>query len=258
MGKRGKIFTGLLGVLAAVLLIFQTPVLTRARGLAWDAWVSTVGRLANVGELRVEPDVLTQLQTLQSENTRLTADLRRFQRLEKQIGSSTLAGFQQIPARVAARPSDTFASEYVLNRGTKDGVASGAPVTVYGSTLAGFVSELSAHSSVVTLLLSPVNALPVEVVGGELSDVQVRGLAQGNHFTSVILSTVPRDQKLISGMQVVTAGEEPMVPHGLVVGSVGEILSTDRDAYQSAVIALPYDPGVLEAVTIIIPKGSRP
>lgn len=258
MGKRGKVFVGLLGILVAVLLIFQTPVLARARGLAWDAWVSTVGRLADVGELRVEPDVLTQLQTLRSENTRLTADLRRFQRLEKQLGSSILEGFQHIPARVAARAADTFASEYVLNRGADDGVISGAPVTVYGSTLIGFVSDLSAHSSVVTLLVSPATALPVEISGDEASDVPVRGLAQGNHFTSVILGTVPRDQKLISGMQVVTVGEEEMVPHGLVIGRVGEILHTEQDVYQSALITLPYDPGALEAVTIITPQGVRP
>lgn len=245
-------------MLVSGLLIFQTPLVPAARGWVWDVWVNSIGRITGVGTLRLDQDVLGQLQKLQSENARLTTQLRRFERLERQLGSSNFADFRQIPATVSARPIDTFASQYVVNKGTGDGVTAGAPVTVYGSTLVGFVTELSARSSLVTLLVNPIHALPAEVLGEEAQTAPVRGLAQGSHFTSVLLTTVPRDQKVAAGMRIVTVSQEQKVPGGLAIGSVAEVLSSERDAYQSATIALPYDPGGLEAVSILVPLPASP
>lgn len=235
----------------------QTPILKRVRGWAWDVWVHSIGKVFQIGNLEVKEDLQTQLETLRSDNARLTSEVRRYQRLEKQLGSGSFSGFRIIPALVSARPIDTFSSKYILDKGTAEGVVQGAPVVAYSSTLIGFISELSTHSSTVTLLLDPSTALPAEVFGDEPTDSPTRGLAQGSYFTNVIISTVPRDQKLSTGMRVVTVAQSGVVPAGLVLGNVGRIFSTEHDAYQSASLNLSYDPGSLEAVAVLIPS-SRP
>src|SRR5688572_1685009 len=128
MTTRGKLLLSALAVGVGAFLILQTPILRRVRGWAWDGWVGSIGRVVGVGQLRVEEDVLHQLQSLRAENTRLTGELRRFQRVEKQLGSSSFSGFRQIPALMAARPIDTYSATYVINQGADDGVQVGAPV----------------------------------------------------------------------------------------------------------------------------------
>lgn len=258
MRLRTKILGSFLGIVVLALLALQTPILKRVRGAAWDSWVGVVGQVGWVGDFEIADDTAGQLATLQSENARLRSELRRFTRVERQLGASVFSGFRQIPATVGVRPIDTYQAQYVLHKGVDDGVVTGAPVVVNGSMLVGFVSELSARSSVVTLLTNPHNTLPVEVAGDDPQDTPARGLAQGSHFTSILLSTVPRDKELVSGMHVVTASQEGVVPHGLLVGNVGSVVSAERDAYQSAVIDVPYDSESLEAVTILVPVASRP
>ncbi|MEK7556626.1 MAG: rod shape-determining protein MreC, partial [Patescibacteria group bacterium] len=245
MRLRGKILVGILAILIAGLAALQAPVLTRVRGLAWDGWVGSTGYLFSAGETEVSPDVLSQLGELRAENVRLSATLMRFQRLERQLGEITLRNFTAIPALVGSQTSDTFRSQYFLNRGALDGVTLHAPVVTQGSVLVGTVAELSPRSSVVQLLLHPATSIPVEVVLPDEEKGITRGLVQGQSYTGILLTTVPRDKELSTGAAVVTSAHEDGFPYGLTVGTVAKIQSTERDAYQSASLDLPYDPDAL-------------
>lgn len=251
--KRTGILIGVLGLLAFALLTFQTPFLKEARHWTWDWWVAFTARVGSIGAISVHPDVMTQLQELRSENTRLTSELRRTERLRLQLGRSSYQNFRVIPAEVAIQPLDTFGSQYFLNRGAADGVTLHAPVVVYGSTLVGFVTELAKHSSVVQMLFHPQTTFPVEVLTNQDEPSPIRGLVQGVHFTSVALTLVPRDRKITAGMPIVTSAQEGVVPFGLVVGAVDDLRSDKQDAYQSAAVKLPYDVGSLEALHILVP-----
>lgn len=238
------------GALAAIIVIFlalQTPLLNRARGLAWHSWITLVTRLWPVGALEVDNDTMEQLQRLTSENVLLKAELADYQRLKEQIGSPAMASYRAIPAEASARPLDAFGVSFIINRGVKDGITLHAPVVIYSSTLIGFISELGERTATVQLLLHPSTNLTVEALG----ETSPRGLLVSRHYTSLVMTTIPRDAHITAGQDVVTSASDT-VPTGLRVGTVGVSRSEENQAYQEASLVLPYDPDQIRAVTIIV------
>lgn len=235
-----------------VVLALQTPVLSVVRGVTFSWLTASVGRVARVGDLSVDNDVMAQLQNLKSENVRLQAELKDYRRIRTQLGTPSVEGYRSIEAAVATRPVDTFRSEFVLNKGTKDGVTVGAPVVVQGSTLIGFITELSSSTSVMRLLFHPSTSLTAEAVHPDEEERSGRGLLQGFHYTSLALKTIPRSADLRGGMPVVTVANGELIPHGLLVGNLQDIESAEGEAYQSAWLSVPYDVDEIEAVNVLV------
>lgn len=249
---------GAFGLAVLAFLALWTPLLSSMRGRVWQAVVVATARGFGVGEIEVRPDVLDQLARLQAQNVRLRTEVARFERLAAQLGEPVYQDFTALPAVVAARPIDTFRSQYIINRGARDGVSVGAPVVINGSTLVGFVVELSPQTAVFQLLLHPETAVPAEVVPSDQEENNLaKGLLVGAHYTSVMLTTVPRDQRIAKGEFVVTLAHNHTLPAGLLVGTIGEIRSEESEAYQRATIDVPYDVDQLQAVAVLLPTASR-
>lgn len=253
MRQRSWIAISVLGVSLLALGLLQTPLLHTWRGLAWDAWVRTIGSWFDIGPLKFENNVNSQLQKLRAENVRLRAQLLDYQRLRQQLGTPSFESFRTIPAAVVGRPLDIFHTHFTLNQGAQEGVITQAPVVSQGSILVGFISQLHDHSSVLELLLQPGPGLAVEIIDPQTQTSVGRGLLQGRHFSSLLLTTVPRDVQLAAGQTVITLAKEAMVPHGLTIGTLKEITTSQNEAYQEAALELPYDPNTLDAVTVIVP-----
>lgn len=247
MKRRSFIAISILAVIVVVFLALQTPLLRGIRGTAWHVWLSAVTFVLPVGQLAIDNDVAAQLRELTTQNIRLKAELQDYQRLREQLGSPAFSSYRTISAEVAARPLDTFGVSFIINRGAKEGVTLQAPVVVYGSTLLGFVSQLHEHTAVVQLLLHPATNLAVEI----LDESNARGLLIGRRYTSLAITTVPRDAQIKSGQAVVTSAREGL-PHGLHVGTIGMALREENQAYQEATITLPYDPDDVRAVNVIV------
>jgi len=178
----------------------------------------------------------------------LYAELEDWRRIREQIASPGRDGLREIPAAMAGVPFNLFRSEYVINRGAQDGVTVGAPVVAYGSVLVGFVSELSEHTALVRLLYHPAVSIPVSVQAG---DVSGEGLAHGVAHTSVEVTTIPQDVPAAAGHTVVTVGDAPLLPPGLVVGRIAHIQHETHEPYQRARLTLPFDPSTLRAVLVL-------
>lgn len=247
MPRRSLIAAITLTTLIVAGLLLQTPLLRHVRSAAWTVWLSAVARVFTIGPFNVSHDVDTQLQELLAENVRLKWEQREFLLLKEQLGNPAYASFRNIPAIVAARPLDTFHSQFTINRGAKDGVTLDAPVVVYGSTLVGFVTELHEHAATVQLLLHPATNLAAQVA----SDKRPKGLVAGRHFTSLALTTVPRDATLTPGQDVVTVGKEGL-PEGLLIGKISFVQSAEDAAYHEAVVSLLFDPDSLRAVNVLV------
>ncbi|MDP3997209.1 MAG: rod shape-determining protein MreC [Candidatus Andersenbacteria bacterium] len=247
MKRRNKLALWLLGTIVLSVLALQTPLLRAARRQVWDGWVSTIARVAEVGQLRVDNDVMEQVAQLRADNIRLQAEQEDYRRLRRDLGSTSFTQLRTIPALAAVRPLDTFRTEFMINRGWAEGAVINAPVVVQGSVLIGLVTDVSEHAATVRLLLHPEQSLPAEVVGKDNS----RGLLRGRAYTSLVLSTVPRDAELALGEAVVTVAQEG-IPQGLLVGTVEAVQNEKNEAYQEAVVKLPYNPDELMAVTVLV------
>lgn len=251
MSKRSLIALSLLGIIVAVWLVFQTPLMRTVRAVAWSAWVHGVARAFGIGPLNVDNNVMEQLRTLQAENSRLKAEVADYQQLREQIGSVSFKSFYALPASISARPLDTFRSRYVINRGGADGIVPGAPVVIQESTLIGFIAKVERHTAQVQLLLHPSTSITVETVAEE-EDKSGRGLLNGQHYTSLKLVTVPRDIQLKEGQPVVTVAKDNLVPQGLLIGTISVVRNQEEEAYQEADLSLPYQSDNLRAVSVLI------
>ena len=249
MTKRSKIFIIILALAIIVLLWLQTPLMDKARDIAWNNWVGLMGRIWQIGPLTVPNNVAEQIGSLVAENARLKAECQDYQEIMKQLGSIPRAGFREIDARIAAQPLDAYHAQLIINRGAQDGLILGAPAVIQNSIVVGFVSQLFEETAVLQLLFSPQSTFPAEVIADEDSG---KGLVQGRSYTSVEMITIPRDVEVKTGQQVVTATQEGLVPYGLVVGQIGETKDEQYEPYQRARLNLPYDTSELRAVTVLI------
>lgn len=241
---------GALALLVGALLVLQIPVLHAWRGWTWQVWGESVGRFFNIGPWQVPNNVAEQLATLQAENARLRAELIDYRRLREQLGTASFAGFTALPTHVIAQSLDAFHARVVINRGARDGLVLGAPAVIRGSQLVGFVAELHESTAVLQLLFHPATSLPAEVLAEQGSG---RGLLQGKAYTSLFLSSVPRDQRLSAGQEVVTVYQEPLVPHGLLIGKVTTVTNEPHEPFQQAQVETLFDPDELWAVAILVP-----
>lgn len=252
MKKRNAIALGILVMVVLVLAFFQTPLMARARALAWDVWTSSVGRVFQFGILHPPDTVYDEIENLRSENTRLKAELKDYVRIRRQLGTPPVDSLRTVPAAVVSRPIDTWHTRYVINKGIEDGVVLRAPVTVNESTLVGFVQEIHEKSAVIELLLSPATSLTVETVVAQDEVPPARGLLESRQYTALFLTTVPRDVPLQTGQAVVTTTKDTGLPYGLVIGTITEVISQENEAYQEAQISLNYDPDHIDAVQILV------
>ncbi len=240
----------ILAVAVLVLLFLQTPLMRGVRGSAWNALTVSTGRVFRVGSLTLTKDVDEQLQRLQAENISLKSQLKEYERLKSQLSVPTLSSLRSIPAAVVGRPLDPFQNRYVLSKGIRDGVVLGSPV-VSSSTFLGFIVDVTERTSTMELLFTPTTSLTAEVVPEDPDLPPVKGLLTGHHYTSVLLSTIPRDVKISPGQAVVTSANE-FVPQGLFIGKVGEVVNKENEPYQTAQVLTSYTPSALEAVTILV------
>lgn len=251
MRKRNAIALAILLLIIGTLLLYQTPLMRSARGATWELVVRRVAKLFKVGQIKVTPDVSQQLSQLIAENVRLTYELKDYQHLKKELGSPSFDSFRIVESAVLARPIDTFQTEYMLAKGVSEGVVPGSPVVVNGSILVGFITDATEHSATLRLLLHPKTSLTAQINTDENDEPAARGLLSGKQYTSLVLTTIPRDIVLKAGQKIVTTGGQ-QVPGGLFIGTIGAISNKENEPYQEAEVSLPYDPGSLDAVSILV------
>lgn len=216
--------------------------------LIWQGrdWVfSLLGYASSGGENQED-----SIATLQVENERLQREQARWQRLQDQLDIPTFESFSAIPGVVVGRPIDTFRAQLIVNQGSRAGVQLGAPVVIRQAILIGFISQVNEQSSIMTLLFHPATDLTAEIVS---DDKPFRGLIKGRQYTSLYLTTVPRDVVLTSGQNVVALEEPGRIPYGLLIGSIDQIYRQETGPYQEALLRLPYQPDAVEALVILVP-----
>lgn len=229
------------------LALLQTPLLRVARGWVWERWSSVVAGVA--GYIPVTDEGRQRERSLLADNIRLQAEQHDYVRLRQQLGTPSFADYRSLPVAFVGRPLDTFHSKFLLSKGARDGLLLGAPIVVHGSTLLGFVVELKDTTAVGQLLFAPETTLPVQIEPDGAT-----GLVRGQHYTSLLLTTVPRDVVLREHQAVVTEAKPSILPFGLVVGNIAHIQSSDNAVYQEATLTLPYEVDQLRAGVVLLPR----
>ncbi len=254
MKKRNKLLLGILAIILIAILASFTPIAQHARNRTWDQIVGITTAVFHLNKPATSQSQNDKIKELTLENTRLTSELVDYNRLRSQLRAPSFDAMQAISAHVISRPIDTLQSEYVINKGIEEGVGSDDVVVVNGSALVGFISQVSLHSAVIQTVLHPKTSITAETVVTDSGATPARGLVTSQFQTSIHMGTIPRDASLTIGQNVVTTSNGSQIPYGVVIGSISSISKPENEAYQQAVIQLPYNPDTVEAVTVLAPK----
>lgn len=249
--KRSTLALSLLAAVILVLAFFQTPLMRQARQKTWNQIIFLIAKTFHVNDVFENKNLSDSLEQLTSENIRLKAELEDYHRLRMQLGTPSVSNLRPVQAAVLARPADTLQSELLLSKGLADGVAIGDPVVAFGSDLVGFVVEAQPHTATVETIYHPDVHVTAEIINEDEGVLPARGLLESSYYSSLRVTTIPRDIPINDGQSIVTVADSGKIPSGLVIGTVTDVQSPEHDAYQSVRVQLPYDIDTVDAVTIL-------
>jgi rod shape-determining protein MreC len=133
-----------------------------------------------------------------------------------------------------------------VNVGALQGVEVGMPVVSGGDGLIGRVAQVGPRTAEVQLLTDTDSA-----VAALLQTSRVTGLVVGQPDGTLRMEYIPQEQHIDVGDIVLTSGLGGLMPKGLVIGQVTEVLQMDYALFQSAVVRPAIDLSRLELVLVI-------
>lgn len=133
-----------------------------------------------------------------------------------------------------------------IDVGAQQGVEPEMPVVSGGPGLVGRVAEIGPRTAKVQLLTDPDSA-----VAAVLQTSRITGLVVGQPDGTLRMEYIPQETKIDVGDIVLTSGLGGILPKGLVIGQVTEVVQRDYALFQAAVVRPAIDLSRLELVLVI-------
>lgn len=138
-----------------------------------------------------------------------------------------------------------FKGDLRLDKGSKDGVKENMPV-VAGNYLIGVIRQTSSGFSLVQTIMDDHSKVEAVIAG-----TRIKGILRGQKEESLILDAVLQKDVLKEGEEILTSGENGLIPEELITGKVKEIYKKEAMVYQTALVEPVIDIGTLKEVLII-------
>ncbi len=253
---------------------------TRAEGGVFGgvraAMMDVLGPVRSAGETVASPvrnawrgmtgydDLLAENDQLRAELATAEASVLRIEELERErrdalalLGArDVVPNLERVAARVVDAPGSNYERTIVLDRGTRDGVADGMPVTS-GGGLIGKIDGVSRTRSRVVLLTDRSFR-----IGVRLSRSADDGVAAGQGANAPLsVSLIELETVVIPGETVVSrGGQGSTLPPGLLVGTVLDVTPNASEGQQIATVhpAAELERLRLVDVVLYVPEPSDP
>jgi len=239
------VFAGLF-LASALALAFSTRDFLGLRHAGFSPFSGARGAVSEASSF-VSGTVLAvrELASLREEHAELLERMARYERLERtageisrenarlreQLGFSQELEFRHIPARIVGRDPDNLFSAFVINQGTRAGVARDMPVIAWqggAQALVGKVIQARAFESLV---------LPVYdsnlFVSARLAEQRFEGIVEGRGSPGLglVMRFVPKRARdeIAPGDLVVSSGMGGVYPPGISIGVVGRVVYSEHD-----------------------------
>jgi len=214
--------------------------------------LSGVRLLSSIGNLKEENE------RLERENAALRAEKAALQdvknenkQLRDQIQLLPRETFSLIAAEVIAPDPLGQGNWMTINRGTRHGVTTGAPVIVSGRILMGRVHEVFAASARVMLTTHPES-----VVNATVSDTGAQGIVRGHYGLGLTFDMALQTDSIPVGSTVVTSHIGDALPQGLSLGIVQEVHPSEDRLFQQATLT-PSNGGMRQRFVFVIATGEE-
>jgi len=157
------------------------------------------------------------------------------------------SAFRLVAARVIARPSDSWSSSVIIDKGKYNGIRR-SMVVINAQGLVGRVSESADNISKVSLVNDP--SLGISSI---VQRTRQEGLVSGTLGANLIMRYLPEDSDIIVNDLIVTSELSQVYPKGLLVGKVIKIGRELSGLNRYAIIKPAVDCSAIEEVLVIIP-----
>ncbi len=191
-------------------------------------------------------------QRLKTELGRQTAALNRCAEIElandrfrRLLGFEATISQKMVAARVVGKDPSAWSKTIIVDKGTGNGIRSGAPVVV-SEGVVGVVVDASLRFAKVLLLVDPNSAVDALV-----QKTRARGIVKGGGAGYLMFDYVLRKHDIGVGDTVVTSGLDGVFPKGLRVGRVSEVVKLNAGIFQKVSVTPYVDYEILEEVFIL-------
>lgn len=213
------------------------------------------GSVQNTEDLQAQIDALTkQRDQLLVDNSRLAGLDREVQQLRKQLDfQQAQPTYDIVAAEVVKNDRESSRKAATINKGKDDGLAKGMAVTSPEGLMVGIVTDLTAHTALVTFIID--DSVHVSAVVQDTGD---QGIVVGAWQESkrLLLREVDKNVRIDQGQRIVTGSLTNGVVPNLLIGYV---YSVKREAVSDTqeIELVPYVSfDKLRTVSII--RGKKP
>lgn len=245
----GLIFLSIVGVLSPAEDIASTPL--HAVSGAFNRLSLSLNQLAedlnDMGRLRERvAELEEQLARQQVELIQLREVASDYNRLTGLLAyTSNIDNQEFVTADVIAVDQSSIARSIVINRGTRDGIAVGMPVTT-DLGLIGRIIRVSSNASQVELINDENSA-----VSARLQTTRAEGSVIGQASGVLRMTFIDLDEDIVENDLVITSGLGGNFPPDIVIGQVTSIRQFEFELYQEAEVRSLVDFDTLEFVLVI-------
>ena len=243
------VLLGITGVLTPVESVIAVPLngLSGAFNRLSVSFNQAVEELNQIGQLRERIGELEeQLARRQIELIQLREAASDYDRLVNLLSYTTTLDNQEfLTADVIAVDQTGIARSIVINRGSRDGVAVGMPVTT-DLGLVGRIIAVSANAANVQLITDENSS-----VSSRLQTTRADGSILGQASGVLRLTFVNLDEDILQGDLVITSGLGGNFPPDIVAGQVTSVRQFEFELFQEAQVRSLIDFDTLELVLVI-------
>lgn len=210
-------------------------------------------KLQTLKEVKQENNELKEeLDSLRVENNFLKQELYNLQELQELYQlDQNYSSYEKVAARVIAKDSGNYFDNFVINKGTKDGIKEDMNVIADGG-LVGIVTEVGKNWARVRSIIDERNNVSAKIlstqdictVTGDLELMMKSGCI-------VLQQLMDKDENVKVGDQVVTSQISSKYLDGILIGYVSSVSSDENKLTQSGTITPVVDFEHLENVLVI-------
>lgn len=203
---------------------------------------SKIGSTISLSEYLTCVHASTEANVLSEENKELREQLNFLSKITP----------SHIGADVIGRNIEPIGNTITINRGAESGVLKGEPVIVSGGTLIGKIARVESNMSIVQLINDGESKIAATVINENKS----LGIVEGGFGLSVRMTFIPQNETITPGDVIVTSGLEPLIPRGLVIGTIEAVEKEAYQPFQKAVLTPMASLNRLRVVSVLLTSST--
>ena len=233
---------GLLDPVKTVLLNSPKPIISGFKAVTHPikGFFSTVYRLRTiVRENNQLSEKVLQLEQQVVDYNRLSLEN---QALRSELGFSQATKLNLVPCTVLNQNPSGLTSAITLNCGSGQGVTAGMAIIASGHLVGKVVYSGNGLSTALLITSSDFSS------DASLSQSGAVGVVRGSFGSGVILDQLSQHEVVQKGWLVTTAGINSQIPKDILIGEIGDELSSQNDLFKKTTVVSPVDFNNLEFV----------